>query len=189
MSRATGCSIPCPECGHRDRQVIDSRQIRIGRRRRCVCEGCGHVFSTLETVAVDDQAPPPPAAVPQAPARRQGNAASGRPAYQSPEERLALLDYLLDHQAQLPNSAIIDALTLGRLPLKEQQHYYPGDLAGLLSVNSRQMIHYRIKNLVRCGLLSITKGRERRRPSYVINRLGPRALQQLKPARPGAVER
>jgi transcriptional repressor NrdR len=42
----------CPKCGHQDDKVIDSRSARNGAsiRRRRVCLGCGHRFTTYEEV-------------------------------------------------------------------------------------------------------------------------------------------
>ena len=42
----------CPKCGHLDDKVIDSRAARNGAaiRRRRVCLGCGHRFTTYEEV-------------------------------------------------------------------------------------------------------------------------------------------
>jgi transcriptional repressor NrdR len=42
----------CPKCGHVEDKVIDSRGARSGAaiRRRRVCLGCGHRFTTYEEV-------------------------------------------------------------------------------------------------------------------------------------------
>lgn len=42
----------CPACNHPEDRVVDSRTIRGGRaiRRRRECAGCGHRFTTYETV-------------------------------------------------------------------------------------------------------------------------------------------
>lgn len=42
----------CPRCGHDEDKVIDSRASRGGEviRRRRVCDGCGHRFTTREEV-------------------------------------------------------------------------------------------------------------------------------------------
>ena len=42
----------CPKCGHQEDKVIDSRSARSGAsiRRRRVCLGCGHRFTTYEEV-------------------------------------------------------------------------------------------------------------------------------------------
>ena len=41
----------CPKCGTDNTFVIDSRQMREGRRRRYRCNGCGERFSTWEIEA------------------------------------------------------------------------------------------------------------------------------------------
>lgn len=44
--------IRCPNCGNRNRQVIESRK-RIGEvYRRCVCSKCGHRYSTCERLEI-----------------------------------------------------------------------------------------------------------------------------------------
>ncbi|WP_372807420.1 transcriptional regulator NrdR [Pontiella sp.] len=42
----------CPKCEDRENRVIDSREVRNGDaiRRRRVCVGCGHRFTTYEEV-------------------------------------------------------------------------------------------------------------------------------------------
>lgn len=42
----------CPKCSHQDDKVIDSRSARNGAsiRRRRVCLGCGHRFTTYEEI-------------------------------------------------------------------------------------------------------------------------------------------
>lgn len=42
----------CPKCAHLDDKVIDTRSVRNGQviRRRRVCLGCGHRFTTYEQV-------------------------------------------------------------------------------------------------------------------------------------------
>jgi transcriptional repressor NrdR len=42
----------CPKCGHQEDKVIDSRSARNGAviRRRRMCLGCGHRFTTYEEV-------------------------------------------------------------------------------------------------------------------------------------------
>lgn len=42
----------CPKCGHQEDKVIDSRSARSGAsiRRRRVCLGCGHRFTTYEEI-------------------------------------------------------------------------------------------------------------------------------------------
>ena len=42
----------CPKCESRDNRVIDSREVRNGEsiRRRRVCSGCGHRFTTYEEI-------------------------------------------------------------------------------------------------------------------------------------------
>ncbi len=42
----------CPKCGHQEDKVIDSRSARGGAsiRRRRVCLGCGHRFTTYEEI-------------------------------------------------------------------------------------------------------------------------------------------
>lgn len=42
----------CPKCGHQDDKVIDSRSARNGSaiRRRRVCLGCRHRFTTYEEI-------------------------------------------------------------------------------------------------------------------------------------------
>ena len=43
-------SVRCPTCGSIDDRVIDSREVEEGAavRRRRVCSGCGHRFTTFE---------------------------------------------------------------------------------------------------------------------------------------------
>lgn len=44
----------CPACEHEVTRVFDVRgsdTARVKRRRRCVAEGCGHVFTTYEFAA------------------------------------------------------------------------------------------------------------------------------------------
>jgi transcriptional repressor NrdR len=42
----------CPKCDSRENRVIDSREVRNGEsiRRRRVCSGCGHRFTTYEEI-------------------------------------------------------------------------------------------------------------------------------------------
>lgn len=42
----------CPKCGHQDDRVVDSRSTKMGDaiRRRRMCLGCGHRFTTYEEV-------------------------------------------------------------------------------------------------------------------------------------------
>ena len=46
----------CPKCGFLDDKVVDSRSVRegFGVRRRRECLGCGHRFSTYESVIWND---------------------------------------------------------------------------------------------------------------------------------------
>lgn len=46
----------CPKCSCNDDKVIDSRSVKegFGVRRRRECLGCGHRFTTLESVSSED---------------------------------------------------------------------------------------------------------------------------------------
>ena len=47
-----GTIMRCPKCEGRENRVIDSREVRNGDaiRRRRVCVGCGHRFTTYEEI-------------------------------------------------------------------------------------------------------------------------------------------
>ncbi len=45
--------IKCPECGYTQNKVIYGQDVGSKRRRRRVCENCGHRFNTVEVYVPD----------------------------------------------------------------------------------------------------------------------------------------